>query len=137
MYKETVCALPTEVQDLLFDPPEEGPYEKLKEQLIARLPDSERQKLPQLLTAEELGDRKPSQLLRKMQLLLGKKAKFIDISLLCELFLQRLPSNVQMILASADEMTIDKLANRAMDVGTPANPFVSRPTKGGDFRKII
>lgn len=41
-------------------------------------------------------------------LLLGEKAKFIDNLLLCELFLQHLPSNVQMIHASADEMTIDK-----------------------------
>ena len=78
-YEEVVCVLPTEyateIQDLLLDPPEEEPYEKLKQQLVTRIADSERQKLRQLLTAEELGDRKPSQLLRKMQLLLGEKAK--------------------------------------------------------------
>ena len=53
--QRVVCALPTEyateVQDLLVDPPEEEPYEKLKDKLIARLADSERQKLRQLLTA--------------------------------------------------------------------------------------
>ena len=69
-YEEIACALPTEydteIQDLILDPPEDQPYEKLKEQLIARIADSERQKLQQLLTAEELGDRKQSQLLRKM-----------------------------------------------------------------------
>ena len=43
-----------------------------------------------------------------MELLLGEKAKFIDGSLLRELFLQRLPSNVWMILASADEMTVQE-----------------------------
>ena len=133
MYEEIICALPTEyateVQDLLLTPPEEEPYEKLKDQLIARLADSERQKLRQLLTAEELGDRKPTQLLRKMQLLLGEKAKFINGSLLRELFLQRLPSNVQMILASADEMTVERLAemaDRIMDVGAPAISSVSK-----------
>ena len=87
MYEEIVCALSTkyatEVQDLLFDPPEKEPYEKFKYQLIARLADSERQKLQQLLTTEEPGDRKPTQLLRKMQLLLGEKANMIDSSLLC------------------------------------------------------
>ena len=102
-YEEVVCALPTEyateIQDLLVDPPTESPYEELKQQLIARIADSERQKLRQLLTAEELGDRKPSQLLRKTQALLGDKAKMIDSSLLRELFLQCLPANVQMILA--------------------------------------
>ncbi len=55
MYEEIVCALPTEyaaeVQDLLIDPPTDGPYEKLKELLIKRIADSERQKLRQLLTA--------------------------------------------------------------------------------------
>ena len=144
-YEEVVCALPTEyateIQDLLLDPPEEEPYEKLKQQLIARIADSERQKLRQLLTAEELGDRKPSQLLRKMQLLLGEKAKIIDSSLLRELFLQRLPANVQMILASADTMTIDKLAemaDRIMDVATPTMASVSTPAEGGgDLRRLI
>ena len=47
-----------------------------------------------------------------MQLLLGEKAKIIDSSLLRELFL-RLPLNVQMTLASADTMTINKLAEMA------------------------
>ena len=143
-YEEIVCALPTEyateIQDLLLDPPDDEPYEKLKQQLIARIADSERQKLRQLLTAEELGDRKPSQLLRKMQLLLGEKAKMIDSSLLRELFLQRLPANVQMILASADSMTLDKLAemaDRIMESATPTISSVSAPAEGGDLRKII
>ena len=69
-YEEIVCALPkehaTKIQDLLLDPPEEEPQKKLKQQLTARIADSEHQKLRQLLTAEELGDRKPSQLLQKM-----------------------------------------------------------------------
>ena len=90
-YEEILCALPTEyateIQDLLLDLPEDQPYEKLKELLIARIADSERQKLRQLLTAEDLGDRKPSHLLRKMKSLLGDKAKMIDSSLLRELFL--------------------------------------------------
>ena len=143
-YEEVVCVLPseyaTEIQDLLLDPPDEEPYEKLKYQLIARIADSERQKLRQLLTAEELGDRKPSQLLRKMQLLLGEKARMIDSSLLRELFLQRLPANVQMILASAESMTLDKLAemaDRIVDVATPTISSVRTSSEGGDFRKII
>ncbi len=141
-YEEIVCALPTEyateIQDLLLDPPDDEPYEKLKHQLIARIADSERQKLRQLLTAEELGDRKPSQLLRKMQLLLGEKAKMIDSSLLRELFLQRLPANVQMILASADSMTLDKLAEMAdpiTDIATPTISSSAHPRKAGISEK--
>ena len=143
-YEEVICALPTEyateVQDLLLDPPDDQPYEKLKKLLITRIADSESQKLRQLLTAEELGDRKPSHLLRKMQALLGDKAKMIDSSLLRELFLQRLPANVQMILASADAMTVDKLADmadRIMEAATPTISSVHGPPEGGDLRKII
>ena len=79
------------------------------------------------------------QLLRKMQLLLGGKVNFIDSSLLRELFMQCLPSKVQMILASADEMTIDKLAERAnqiMEVGTPAIPASADPPKAEISKKI-
>ena len=74
-----------------------------------------------------------------MQLLKGEKVKIIDRSVLHELFLQRLPSNVQMILASADMMTIDKLAAKIMDVyvGIPnISPF-STPTEGMHFWRII
>ena len=75
-----------------------------------------------------------------MQLLLGEKAKMIDGSLLCELFLQRLPANVQMILASADSMTLDKLAemaDRIMEASTPMISSVSTPAEGGNLRRII
>ena len=127
MYKETVRALPTEyateVQDLLFDPPDEQPYKKLKEQLIVRITDSKRQKFRQLLTAVELEDCKPTQLLCLMQLLLGEKAKIIESSLLRKLFLQCLPSNVQMILAPANTMTIDKLTEMVMVLAISAPPF--------------
>ena len=84
-YEKVIRTLPPEyareVRALLVDPPEENPYKKLKEQLISRIADSEGQKIRQLLTAEALGDHKPTQLLSKMQQLLGER-KSIDNSLL-------------------------------------------------------
>ena len=71
----------TEVQDLLLDPNEDNPYEKLKDQLISHIADSKHQKIQRLLTAKELGNHKPTQLLHKMQRLLGTKTP-IDSSLL-------------------------------------------------------
>lgn len=62
-----------EVRDLLITPPAEDPYDKIKTQFIARTSTSEKKRLHQLLISEGLGDRKPSQLLRRMWQLLGDR----------------------------------------------------------------
>ncbi len=64
----------TEVRDLILSPPTETPYETLKQQLVKRTMASEQRRLQLLLNSEELGDRKPTQLLRMIQQLLGEKA---------------------------------------------------------------
>ena len=103
----------------------------LKEQLIKRTAASEQKRLQLLLNAEELGDRKPTQLLRRMQQLLGEKAGAIDESLLRELFLQRLPTNVRMVLASTGSTVrledLAQLADRITEVAVPSVSAMSTP----------
>ena len=104
----------TEVQDLLLEPPAEQPYENLKAQLTKRTSASEQRRIQELLSTEELGDRTPSQMLRRIQQLLGDMAPRMDAALLRELFLQRLPANVRMVLTpSARDLGIDQLAQLA------------------------
>ena len=104
----------TEVRDLLLNPPAEQPYEVLKRELTNRTSVSEQKRLQQLLTTEELGDRKPSQVLRRIQQLLGDKATSMDATFLRELFLQRLPANVRMVLTpSAGDLNLEQLAQLA------------------------
>ena len=79
------------VHNLVLRPPEECPYDVLKEQLIHRTTASEQRSLQQLFTSEELGDRKPTQLLRRIQQLI--RPGIADSSFLRGLFLQRLPPN--------------------------------------------
>ena len=104
----------TEVRDLIIRPPADTPYDSLREQLIRRTTASEQRKLQQLFSTEELGDRNPSQLLRRLQQLLGERASTTDSTFLRELFLQRLPSNVRMILAStSNTSSLDDLLTRS------------------------
>lgn len=112
-----------EVRDLLLKPPADSPYTALKEQLTKRTTLSEQRRLQQLFTGEELGDRKPTQLLRRMQQLLGDRPG-IDPTFLKELFLQRLPQSVRMVLASTPEGTtlsaLAEMADKIIEVAAPA-----------------
>ena len=113
----------TEVRDLILKPPTEYPYNKLKEQLIKRTAASEQRRLQQLFNSEELGDRKPTQLLRRMQQLLGDTSGITDRSFIRELFLQQLLANVRMVLAStSDSVSLDnlaQLADKIVEVSAP------------------
>ncbi|XP_071481992.1 uncharacterized protein [Diadema antillarum] len=110
-----------EVREFIISPPTTDAYDKVKAELIKRTTVSEQRRLHQLLTAEELGDRKPSQLLRRMKQLLGDAT--LEDSILKQLFLQRLPRNVQQILASTStEVSIEQvaeLADKIIEVATP------------------
>ncbi len=82
-----------------------------------------------LLTEEELGDKKPSQFLRRMRQLLGERK--LEDGILKQLFLQPLPANARLIIASSsDSVTLDQLAvlaNRILKVSVPATSTVSVP----------
>ena len=111
---------------MLLSPPQERPYTALKAALIKRTSDSEQLRLQKLLITEELGYRKPSQLLRRMQQLLGERV--LEPSILRQLLVQRLPTNVQRILASTrDDMALTDLvalADRILDV-SPSPPTIA------------
>ncbi|CAN7995264.1 unnamed protein product [Ixodes hexagonus] len=113
----------TEVRDLILTPSNQNPYGILKAVLVRRTSISEQRRLQQLLTTEELGDRTPSQMLRRLQQLLGGSPTTFDPSILREPFLQRLPANVRRVLAPTANITIDalaQLANRVVEVTLPA-----------------
>ena len=131
----------TEVRDLILQPPETNSYDRLKEQLIKRTAASEQRRLQQLFNAEELGDRKPRQLLRRMQQLLGDKATNTDAAFMRELFLQRLPSNVRMVLASTPDTgnieDLAQLADKVMEVAVPSVANITTSTELQQLRQEV
>ncbi|CAN7937942.1 unnamed protein product, partial [Ixodes hexagonus] len=122
------CEIALEVYDILSRPPAANPYDALKAAILERTMLSERKRLQQLVSAEELGDRRPSQLLRQMQALLGERAATFDSQFLKELFLQRLPPSVQMILATASDLSLPALALHADKIMEVANQHPATPT---------
>ncbi len=114
--------------------PNDKLYETLKTELIKRTTASEQRKLQQLISGEELGDRKPTQLLRRMQQLLGDKlgSSADTNTFLRELFLQRLPTNVRMVLAfmygAVDVSKLADMADKVMEVAAPTIGSMTEPT---------
>lgn len=133
-----------EVRDILLNPPQDTPYKTLREELIKRTTATEQKRLQQLLTDEVLGDRKPTQLLRRMRQLLGDRV--LEDSILRQLFLQRLPASVQMVITSAgDSMTMEQLAelaDKVMAVSIPSQGVnsvtpVATPTATADLQSEV
>nr|VZH96061.1 unnamed protein product [Spirometra erinaceieuropaei] len=131
-FYKLVEALPptilSQVQTLLRDPPTDAPYTKLKAELLRLTSVSDRQRYHALVKEEALGDRKPSELLRRMRSLVGNMK--IDDKFFKEMFLERLPTSVQTILASgSDDLEISKLAemaDRMMEVERLSSPTIAQ-----------
>lgn len=113
-YGHLIAALDNEtlkcVREKVLDPPAVEKYTSLKQAIIDRICDSAKIKLNRLLSGLQLGDKKPSQLLREMQAL---SVNHITDDVLRNLWLQRLPLHSQEILSSMEDSTLDKLAKTA------------------------
>lgn len=120
-YNNVIAAIDPEtlsaVSDILFNPPASNKYNTLKERLISEFSDSENKQIRKLLSELQLGDDKPSHLLRKMRTLAGTS---LNDDFLKTLWLQRLPSEIQTILSVSSEPleNLAKLADKIAEVRT-------------------
>lgn len=100
-----------QVSDILRrPPPKEIKYSTLKNRLISVYEESETRQLQTLLSGLELGDMKPTQLLRKMRDL-GES--LIPDDALKVLWMNQLPSQIRAVLAVNSESPLDTLASMA------------------------
>ncbi|GFY00498.1 hypothetical protein TNCV_2138961 [Trichonephila clavipes] len=103
------------VSDIVLSPPNSDKYHTLSQRLITQFSDSETQKIKKLLTDLQLGDEKPSHLLRKMKELSNGQ---LQDDFLQSLWLQRMPPHIQTVLSPSSEplsgrgsrVPLDKLA---------------------------
>ncbi|XP_055920305.1 uncharacterized protein LOC129951950 [Eupeodes corollae] len=113
-----VQALPQDVAASVYDilvQSSNSPYTDLKKALIDRHSMSESKRIEQLLSGEEMGDKKPSEFYRRLQTLAGQ-SMIVTQSLILELWRRRLPTLVQASIKSSSETKLDVLLNMADEI---------------------
>ena len=104
------------------------PYEDLKSATISRLETPFTTRLQELLSKEELGNERPTGLLRRMKKLLGDKYDQFDKAMFLQLFYQRLPPTIQRnFFIVKNKLDIDELAELADEFlqSTPGDQVAS------------
>lgn len=107
--------------DLISNPSKETPYTNLKNRLLNEFECSKTRKIKTLLEDLELGDKSPSLLLRQMRDL---SEKHIDEEFLKNIWMRRLPNQVQAILSVSSE-NLNKLAEMADKIFECNSGFVA------------
>lgn len=141
-YNYIVANLPPEaasiVRDVITNPDATDPYTQIKNELIKRSGESSHEEIRKLLAGEQLGDRKPSELLRVMKR--RAESHHLPEEVLLELFLQHLPSSVQSILASVTPLSLGKaadIADRIMEVTPISVSSVSVSSQNKNFEDLL
>lgn len=127
-----------EIREVLLNPPETEKYAAIKAALLKRNELSDQKRLQELLSKEDLGDRRPTQILRRMRQLVGETV--LDAKLLHTLFFQKLPHTVQQIMVTAgDEVALEdmaEMADRILDVTTPQVNKITVPNQTTSVSEI-
>jgi hypothetical protein len=95
-----------EVEDIIISPSKRDPYTMLRAELMRRLTPSKEQRIRQLLTVEEMGDRMPSKFLRHLR---GLAPDVLE-DFLFTIWASRLPPNIQAFLTCQQERSLDAAA---------------------------
>ncbi|GFX84327.1 uncharacterized protein TNCV_4134381 [Trichonephila clavipes] len=115
------------VSDIVLSPPNSDKYHTLSQRLITQFSDSETQKIKKLLTDLQLGDEKPSHLLRKMKELSNGQ---LQDDFLQSLWLQRMPPHIQTVLSASSE-PLDKhaiIADKVSEVVSASSTICAATT---------
>lgn len=109
-----------QVTDILMLPPESKKFDALKERLLAIYEESETRQVQKLIGEMELGEQKPSQLLRRMRDLARSRVPDDTLKILWQ---GHLPAAVRGIIAVTDTSELDvlaRIADKVMETAVPA-----------------
>ena len=142
-YSNIVTALPPEistaVRDIITHKPPHNPFSTLKQLILERLGSTLNERIKKLLGDVSLGDRRPSQMLVQMQGLVTEGSGIThNGAFIRTLFLQKLPQNVQTVLAATEDHTslqaLAKIADRVISVtGNPSVHAINHVTPSIPF----
>lgn len=110
-----------QVTDLLIDPPDSNKYEALRSRLLQIYEESENRQVQKLMGEMDLGDQKPSQLLRRMRDLARGKIPDDTLRILWQ---GHLPQAARAVLAVTDGLDLESLstiADKIMETTRPAH----------------
>lgn len=96
-----------QIADILANPPETGKFDTLKKRLLQIYEESETRQVQKLVSEMELGEQKPSQLLRRMKELATDKIKDETLKILWK---GHLPSAVQAVLTVTSTKDLEEMA---------------------------
>ncbi|KAI5642414.1 hypothetical protein NE865_05441 [Phthorimaea operculella] len=96
-----------QVGNILLNPPTANKYQTLKDRLLSVYEESETKQFQKLISGLELGDEKPSQLLRKMRELGHNRMPDSGLKLM---WMNQLPAQVRAVLSVSSDSSLDNLA---------------------------
>lgn len=121
------------ITDIIENPPPTNKYNALKERLIQVYEESDDQQFQKLLSQMELGDQKPSHLLRRMQNLAGS---MVSEATLRMMWINRLPQSARAVLAVSEtiskKMDINELAlmaDKILEHSQPVSSISNLPSR--------
>lgn len=105
----------TSVLDIIKNPPTNDKYESIKNRIITEFQQSDQHKLRILLRETQLGDLKPSQLLRKMRELSNNA---LSDDALKTLWIERLPEQIRPVISiSGDDLNkVAVMADKMLEI---------------------
>lgn len=112
------------ILDVLQNPPDIEKYANLKKILIDRHTISEERRIEQLISDEQMGDRRPSEFYRFLKQLAGTSGTVSD-ALLTKIWLRRLPSVVSVALIPLADREIIELSTIADRIWEASRQCVS------------